>query len=76
MPSPGMTSLRSQPSPVPTHTSSTFLGEIAIAPIDCVEARSNTLAQWSPPSVDFHTPPPAAPVSSDALTHIEPVEQV
>ena len=48
-------------SPVPTHTTFGSDGAIAIDPIDCAFCLSKTGFQWFPASVDFHTPPDAAP---------------
>ena len=43
------------------------IGSIAIAPIDCTGCLSNTGLNVVPPSVDFHTPPDAAPTKSVVL---------
>jgi hypothetical protein len=48
-------------SPVPTQTTLLSDGAIAIAPIDCAGCSSKTGFQWTPASVDFQTPPEAAP---------------
>src|SRR5512143_3966257 len=61
MPSPTETELRVHDSPVPTHTLLGFDGSIVIAPIDCTLALSNTGLKVVPPSIDFQTPPDAAP---------------
>ncbi len=60
-PLPIETLLRIQLSPVPTHTMLWFDGATAIAPIDCTGCESKIGVQWNPPSVDFQTPPDAAP---------------
>src|ERR1700743_1542226 len=67
MPSPTETELRVQPSPVPTQIVSLCDGSIAIAPIDCTSCLSNTDLNVVPPSVDFQTPPEAAPTYSSVL---------
>ncbi|MFT3917410.1 MAG: hypothetical protein QM704_25990 [Anaeromyxobacteraceae bacterium] len=46
---------------MPTQTRRGSLGSMAMAPIDCTPARSKTGRKVVPPSVDFHTPPLAAP---------------
>src|SRR6266480_4155284 len=61
MPSPIDTLLRVQLSPLPTQTFFGLEGSSAIAPIDCTGCSSNTGLKVVPPSVDFHTPPLAAP---------------
>src|SRR5689334_15234109 len=61
MPSPIEVELRVQPSPVPTQIVLGFDGSIVIAPIDCTGCLSNTGRNVVPPSIDFHTPPDAAP---------------
>ena len=61
MPSPIETLLRVQDSPVPTQTFVGCEGSTAIAPIDCTGSSSNTGLNVVAPSVDFHTPPLAAP---------------
>ena len=61
MPLPIETELRVQVSPVPTQTVFGFDGSIAIAPIDCTGCLSNTGLKVVPPSIDFQTPPLAAP---------------
>ena len=48
-------------SPVPTQTTFGSEGAIAIEPIDCAVCSSKTGFQWMPASVDFQTPPEAAP---------------
>ena len=60
-PLPTDTELRIHDSPVPTHTVSWCFGSIAIAPIDWTGCLSNTGLKVVPLSVDFHTPPEAAP---------------
>ncbi len=40
---------------------------MAIAPIDCTGCLSKTGLKTVPPSVDFHTPPLAAPTNSVSL---------
>src|SRR5580658_2807588 len=64
MPSPTETLLRVQDSPVPTQTFIGFEGSTAMAPIDCTGCSSNTGLNVVAPSVDFHTPPLAAPTKS------------
>src|SRR6185437_12358280 len=61
-PLPIETELRIHDSPVPTQTLSWWLGSIAIAPIDITGCLSNTGLKVVPLSVDFHTPPLAAPM--------------
>jgi hypothetical protein len=61
MPAPTETELRVHASPVPTQTVLGRLGSRAMAPMDCTGWRSNTGWNVVPPSVDFHTPPLAAP---------------
>src|SRR6185312_6470917 len=61
MPSPIDTELRVHDSPVPTHTVLGCDGSIAIAPIDWTGWSSKTGRNVVPPSIDFHTPPDAAP---------------
>ncbi len=48
-------------SPVPTQTTFGSEGAIEIAPIDCAGWSSKTGFQCPPASVDFQTPPDAAP---------------
>src|ERR1700760_4255340 len=67
MPSPIETELRVQPSPVPAQTVSMCDGSMARAPIDCTLCLSNTDLNVVPPSVDFQTPPDAAPTYSNVL---------
>src|SRR6202165_5144423 len=67
MPSPIDTLLRVQASPVPTQTFFGLEGSSAIAPIDCTGCSSKTGLKVVPPSVDFHTPPLAAPPNSVTL---------
>src|SRR4051794_24672054 len=67
MPSPTDTELRVHASPVPTHTVLGFVGSIVIAPIDCTFCLSNTGRNVVPPSIDFHTPPDAAPTNRIVL---------
>src|ERR1700733_13634755 len=67
MPSPTETLLRVQDSPVPTQTFIGFEGSTAMAPIDCTGCSSNTGLNVVAPSVDFHTPPLAAPTKSVTL---------
>src|SRR6201994_4458272 len=67
MPSPIETELRVQPSPVPAQIVSLCDGSIAMAPIDCTSCLSNTDLNVVPPSVDFQTPPEAAPTYSSVL---------
>src|ERR1700733_2437319 len=67
MPSPIETLLRVQASPVPTHTLAGWDGSMAIAPIDCTGCLSKTALKIVPPSVDFHTPPLAAPTNTLSL---------
>src|ERR1700757_1723806 len=67
MPLPIDTLLRVQDSPVPTQTFLTLEGSTAIAPIDCTGWSSNTGLKVVAPSVDFHTPPLAAPTKSVIL---------
>src|SRR5512138_826226 len=64
MPSPADTEFRVHASPVPTHTFLGFDGSIATAPIDCTGILSNTGRNVVPPSVDFQTPPLAAPTKT------------
>src|SRR5690349_8718470 len=61
MPLPIDTELRVHASPVPTQIVRGFDGSIVIAPIDCTGCLSNTGRNVVPPSIDFHTPPDAAP---------------
>ena len=62
MPSPIMSMSRTaQPSPVPAQTMFGLVGATASAPIACDVSLSNVGFQVAPPSVDFHTPPDAAP---------------
>ncbi len=61
MPLPTETELRVHASPVPTQIVSWLVGSTVIAPMDCTGSRSNTGLNVVPPSVDFHTPPDAAP---------------
>src|ERR1017187_7564782 len=51
------TLLRSQLSPVPTHTIFELEGSIETAPMDCTSGRSNTDLKVVPPLIDFQTPP-------------------
>src|ERR1700730_3470449 len=67
MPSPIDTLLRVQLSPVPTQTFFGSEGSSAIAPIDCTGCSSKTGLKVVAPSVDFHTPPLAAPTNSVTL---------
>src|SRR5689334_24446151 len=67
MPLPIDTELRVHDSPLPTQIVSWCDGSIAIAPIDCTGCLSNTGLNVVPPSVDFHTPPEAAPTNSVVL---------
>ena len=60
MPSPTEVLLRVHDSPVPTQTFFGSLGSMVMAPIDWVYS-SKTGLKVSPASVDFQTPPPAAP---------------
>src|SRR5262245_14611347 len=62
-PSPTETELRIQDSPLPTQTVFELDGSIVIAPIDCTGILSNTGRNVVPPSMDFQTPPEAAPTS-------------
>src|SRR5947209_20491934 len=48
-------------SPVPTHTVDGLDGATANAPIACTGMLSDTGRKVEPLSVDFHTPPDAAP---------------
>src|SRR5580658_8878234 len=57
MPSPMETLLRTQLSPVPTHTIFGLEGSMVAAPIDCTSGRSNTDLKVVPPLTDFQTPP-------------------
>jgi hypothetical protein len=50
-----------QPSPVPAQTMLGLLCETASAPIACADSLSNVGFQVVPPSLDFQTPPDAAP---------------
>src|ERR1051325_11129440 len=50
-----------QPSPVPAHTGFGSDGAVASDPIACTPCLSNTGRNVLPLSVDFHTPPDAAP---------------
>src|SRR5439155_26931312 len=70
MPSPIDTLLRVQLSPLPTQTFFGLEGSSAIAPIDCTGCSSNTGLKVVPPSVDFHTPPLAAPTNSVTLPEV------
>src|SRR5690242_3590861 len=67
MPLPTETLLRAQVSPVPTQTLLWLLGSIVMAPIDCTGCSSNTGLKVVAPSVDFHTPPLAAPTNRVTL---------
>src|SRR5215471_19145664 len=58
------TELRVQDSPVPTQMVLAFCGSIAMAPIDCTGCLSKTGLNVVPPSIDFHTPPDAAPTKT------------
>jgi hypothetical protein len=49
-------------SPVPTQTTDGADGETAIAPIACTGCASKTGTYVNPLSLDFHTPPEAAPM--------------
>ena len=61
-PSPGMMLPRMHVSPVPMKTMSGFDSLTATAPTEAlVILPSVTAAQFSPPSVVFHRPPPVAP---------------
>ena len=60
-PAPTDTELRTQLSPVPTHTVSGSDGSMATAPIDCGWS-SKTGSKVTPPSFDFQTPPEAVPI--------------
>ena len=51
------TLLRTQLSPVPTHTFFELEGSMATAPMDCTSGRSNTDLNVVPPLTDFQTPP-------------------
>src|SRR5438105_814468 len=64
-PVPTETLLRIHASPVPTHTLSCFDGSTARAPMDCVYS-SKTGLKVVPSSVDFQTPPLAAPTHTVA----------
>ena len=55
------TELRVQPSPEPTQTVFGFEGSTATAPIDWTGCLSKIGLNVVPPSIDFHTPPLAAP---------------
>ena len=62
MPSPIMSMSRTaHASPVPAQTMFGLLCETASAPIACDVWSSKVGFQVVPPSVDFHTPPDAAP---------------
>src|SRR5437764_3007671 len=67
MPSPIDTEFRVHASPDPAHTISGLVGSSASAPIDCTGCLSNTGRKVVPPSVDFHTPPDAAPTNTVVL---------
>src|SRR5690242_3902626 len=67
MPLPIETELRVHASPVPTQMLLGFEGSIAIEPIDCTGCLSNTGLNVMPPSLDFHTPPEAAPTNTVVL---------
>ena len=58
-PLPQLTEFRGFPSPVPTYTTSGFPWHTATAPMHCVGWSSKTEVKVVPPSVVFHTPPPA-----------------
>jgi hypothetical protein len=60
-PFPMETLLRMKLSPVPTQTTLGSEGAMARAPIDCAGWSSKIGFQCTPPSVDFQTPPEAAP---------------
>src|SRR5271170_6280091 len=64
MPSPTETLLRTQDSPVPTHTTFGFVGSMVTAPIDCTSGLSNTDLKVVPPFTDLQTPPLAAPANT------------
>src|SRR6266540_742488 len=64
IPSPTDTLLRTQLSPVPTHTVLAFVGSIATAPIDWTFWLSKTGLKVVPPSTDFQTPPLADPMTT------------
>src|ERR1044071_2316296 len=64
MPAPIETELRVQDSPVPTQMVLEFCGSNAMAPIDWTGCLSKTGLKVVPPSVDFHTPPEAAPTKT------------
>src|SRR5258708_38130832 len=75
MPSPIDTLLRTQLSPVPTHTVLGLVGSIATAPMDWTFWLAKTGLKVVPLSTDFQTPPLAEPMttvtrplSSTALT--------
>ncbi len=62
MPSPIMSMSRTaHPSPVPAQTMFGSLCETASAPMACELSLSNVGFHVVPPSLDFHTPPDAAP---------------
>src|SRR3954470_9534433 len=61
MPQPIEMWLRVYGSPVPAYTTFGSLGATAMDPTDCTGCASKSDVQWMPPSVDFHSPPDAAP---------------
>src|SRR5512140_2489497 len=61
------TELRVHDSPVPTQTTFGLDGSIATAPIDWTGCSSNTGRKVVPLSLDFQTPPLAAPTKSVVL---------
>src|ERR1700686_4075034 len=67
MPSPIDTLLRVQAWPVPPQRFFGLGGPSAIPPIACPGCSSKTGLKVVPPSVDFHTPPLAAPTNSVTL---------
>src|SRR5690349_8858359 len=67
MPLPTEVELRVHDSPLPTQIVSWFVGSIVTAPIDCTSCLSNTGLNVVPESVDFQTPPDAAPTISVVL---------
>src|SRR5215472_13588484 len=64
MPSPIDTEFLVQLSPVPAQTIFSLDGSIAIAPMDCTGCLSKTGLKVVPPSIDFQTPPLAAPTNT------------
>src|SRR2546428_12470220 len=67
MPLPIEADFRVQASPVPAQTIFSLEGSIASAPMDCTGCRSNTGLNVVPPSIDFQTPPLAAPTKTVVL---------